>query len=197
MIKPFKGDFPLTQGWGENPAIYAKFGLKGHNGLDYGLPTGTPVIAPHNGKVIEAAFDANGYGMYVKIENNKEGSVIGHLKSFNVNPGDTILVGQQFGISDNTGFSTGPHLHWGYYLFPRNRNDGYLGFINQLPLINNPPTESIDDLKRKIEDLKQTEIRLTNEKKALQIEMTTKLAECKAKCYQEFKIKVTEIIKNL
>lgn len=141
MIKPFKGDFPITQVFGVNAQDYAKFGLKGHNGIDYGTPTGTPILAPHDGKVIEAAFDQYGYGMYVKIESDKEGSVLAHLKSFNVNPGDVLTEGTQIGISDNTGNSTGPHLHWGYYRIPRDRSNGYNGFIDQAPyLIQAPPS---------------------------------------------------------
>ena len=138
MIRPFKGTFRLTQGFGENPASYAKFGMKGHNGLDYGTPTNTQIIAPHSGKVIEASFDANGYGNYLKIENAVEGSVLAHLASFQVKVGDTVSEGQPIGLSDNTGNSTGPHLHWGYYLFPRNRQNGYVGFIDQLNLISMP-----------------------------------------------------------
>lgn len=135
MIKPFREEFRLTQGFGENPASYAKFGMKGHNGLDYGLPTGTQIVAPHGGKIIETSSDPTGYGNYIKIENDKEGSVLAHLKSFQVRVGDMVSEGQPIGISNNTGNSTGPHLHWGYYLFPRNRQNGYAGFIDQIKLI--------------------------------------------------------------
>lgn len=135
MRKPFNQDYVLTQGFGENPADYAQFGLKGHNGLDYGLPTGTVVVAPHDGKVIEAASDPTGYGNYIKIENDKEGSVLGHLQSMNVSIGQSVTEGQIIASSNNTGNSTGPHLHWGHYFFPRDRNNGYAGFTDQLPLL--------------------------------------------------------------
>ena len=150
MKKPFHENWPLTQGFGENPASYAKFGLKGHNGLDYGLPTGTDVIAPHAGKIIEVAYDATGYGYYIKIENNKEGSVLAHLKESLVSVGSTVTEGQLIAHSDNTGNSTGPHLHWGYYLFPRDRANGYAGFINQLPLLTpvTPPNDLQAELDR-------------------------------------------------
>ena len=148
MIVPFKGTFTLTQEFGENPAMYAQFGMKGHNGLDYGLPTKTQVTAPHDGKVIETASDPTGYGNYIKIENAKEGSVMAHLASFQVKVGDNVSEGQPIGLSDNTGNSTGPHLHWGYYLFPRNRQNGYAGFINQLPLIATPQTDTLDSLRK-------------------------------------------------
>ena len=138
MIRPFRGDFRLTQKFGENPSTYSRFGLKGHNGLDYGLPTGTQVIAPHGGKVIEAQNDPNGYGLYIKIENDKEGSVLAHLKTFQVKVGDSVSEGQPVALSDNTGFSTGSHLHFGYFTKPRDRTNGYAGFIDQLPLLTTP-----------------------------------------------------------
>lgn len=135
MRIPFNENYRLTQKFGENPASYAKFGLKGHNGLDYGTPTGTNILAPHSGRVLEASSDPTGYGLYIKIENDKEGSVLAHLKEFKVKVGDQVTEGQLIALSDNTGNSIGPHLHWGYYAKPRNRQNGYAGFIDQLPLI--------------------------------------------------------------
>ena len=118
--------------------MYKRFGLLGHNGIDMDLPNGTQVIAPHGGKVIEATNDPMGYGNYIKIENDKEGSVLAHLQTFQVKVGDTVSEGQPIALSNNTGNSTGPHLHWGYYLFPRNRQNGYAGYIDQLPLLTSP-----------------------------------------------------------
>ncbi|MCZ2337795.1 MAG: M23 family metallopeptidase, partial [Chitinophagales bacterium] len=113
--------------------VYAKWGYLGHNGIDYGTPTGTPILAPHSGKVIEAAFDQYGYGNYVKIENNTEGSVLAHFSKTEVSVGQEVKEGQRIALSGNTGNSTGPHLHWGYYRHPRNRQNGYGGFIDQTP----------------------------------------------------------------
>ena len=204
MIKPFRQDYPLTQGWGENPATYAQFGLKGHNGLDYATPNDTDILAPHQGKIIEVGFDPSGYGNYIKIENSGEGSVLAHLRQSLVQVGDNVMEGALIAKSDNTGFSTGPHLHWGYYRIPRNRQDGYLGFINQLPLITN--TSPVIDYKKlyeeslkKIEDLKATETRLKEEAKRLQKEMADKLAlaeqTAKAKL-QDFKNKIISLINS-
>jgi murein DD-endopeptidase MepM/ murein hydrolase activator NlpD len=140
MRKPFEGNFPITQTFGNKLVLngvdfYAQWGLKGHNGIDYGTPTGTEILAPHKGTIKEAYFDENGYGWYVKIENDIEGSVLGHMLSLSVKVGDTVEEGQKVGISDNTGASTGPHLHWGYYRFPRDRNNGYNGYIDQTSYI--------------------------------------------------------------
>jgi len=145
MKRPFSGIsgmYPITQEWGVNSVDYKKFGLYGHNGVDYGTPLNTPILAPHSGKVIEAAFDQYGYGMYIKIENDVEGSVLAHFTSFNVNAGDTVSEGQQVGLSGNTGNSTGPHLHWGYYRMPRNKNDGYSGTTNPFPYLSENGTPS-------------------------------------------------------
>ena len=63
MILPFRGEFRLSQGFGGNRSMYISYGLEGHNGLDYALPTKTQVIAPHGGRVVEVADEGNkGYG---------------------------------------------------------------------------------------------------------------------------------------
>ena len=71
MRKPYTGDFPITQEFGENPQTYAQFGLKGHNGQDIGLPTGTDIVSAIKGEVVEIAFDPQGYGDYIKVENDQ------------------------------------------------------------------------------------------------------------------------------
>lgn len=146
MKLPFKSEFPLTQAFGINPQYYTQFLVKhpdgsthallGHNGQDYGLPTGTEIVAPHHGKIIEAAYDEKGYGNYIKIENNEEGSVLAHLEKIDVVVGQEMNEGDHLATSDNTGYSTGAHLHWGYYRKPRDRANGYGGFVDQTPFIS-------------------------------------------------------------
>ena len=125
-------DAPITQRFGANPASYAKFGLKGHNGIDFGIPTGTKLFSCIDGTVIEARSDPTGYGNYIKIENNECGVLYGHLKSFGVTVGQSVKAGQVIGVSDNTGNSTGPHLHFGVFPKPRNSANGYGGYIDPL-----------------------------------------------------------------
>lgn len=167
MRKPFDGDFKLTQAFNDAccRASYAKFNLKGHNGLDYGLPNGTKVVAPHEGKVIEATLDPKGYGLYLKIENAVEGSLLAHLREFKVGVGDTVSEGQLVGLSNNSGNSTGPHLHWGYYRFPRDRSNGFNGYIDQIPFIN----ATVPD-----QTLAQCRVELETVKKQVQDEITKK-----------------------
>lgn len=135
----------ITQPWGVNQHIYSKFGLKGHNGIDFRafLPNGercyeggkSEIFAPHDGEVIENWFDGNGYGWLVKIENNKEGSILAHMSHKSpLKPGQKVKAGDFVGYQGTTGFSTGIHLHWGYYPKPRNKANGYSGTVNQLLL---------------------------------------------------------------
>jgi hypothetical protein len=136
MRKPFDGDYRVSQLFGANPAMYARFNYKGHNGIDWATPVGTPILSPHAGTVIESREDKDGYGLYVKVENSKEGSVLAHFSKLDVVAGQKVSEGQRLGLSGNTGYSTGPHLHWGYYLMPRDRSNGYGGFIDQSPYIS-------------------------------------------------------------
>jgi hypothetical protein len=141
LQSPVKKIF-VTQVFGVNPASYAKFGYKGHNGIDFRafLPNGnrasaggvSEVFAPHGGKVIENALDSNGYGWYIKIEDAIQGSTLAHFSHQSpCKVGETVNIGQFVGFQGTTGNSTGIHLHWGYYKHPRNRSNGYGGYINQ------------------------------------------------------------------
>ena len=135
MLKlPFKGTYIRTQDFNDPccRGMYTKFGLCGHNGWDFGTPTGTELFSPHDGKVTESRYDSS-YGNYVKIENPTEASVIGHMKTLpKVKVGDIVSQGQLIGLSGNTGNSTGAHVHWGYIRNPRNKNNGFNGYTDQI-----------------------------------------------------------------
>lgn len=108
MRKPFDGEFPITQRFGEKITDPA-----GHTGIDYALYQGTPVLAALDGRVSRTAHFGDGYGTHVVLEH--EGNlqtVYAHLSRVNVRYGETVREGQVIGASGNTGNSTGPHLHF-------------------------------------------------------------------------------------
>jgi len=161
MIVPVKKVF-ITQAFGVNPGAYAKFGYKGHNGIDYrafyanGRRTfvgGTSkVFAPHAGTIIENAYDKNGYGNYIKIQDSIQGSVLAHfheLPGFRV--GDLVAEGDYIGLQGTTGNSTGVHLHWGYYRLPRDRSNGYGGMIDQTPYLLNKPEGNMANMYKELD----------------------------------------------
>jgi len=83
-----------------------------HAGVDFGVPTGTRVIACGAGRVIWAAMRVV-TGNSVIIE-HAPGiySLYYHLDSISVQEGAIVEAGTLVGLSGSTGLSTGPHLHW-------------------------------------------------------------------------------------
>ncbi|MDD5470176.1 MAG: M23 family metallopeptidase [Candidatus Peribacteraceae bacterium] len=128
-------DTPLiTQGFGQNPDMYAAYGLAGHNGIDFGVAEGTTVYAPHDGKATVVDSGASGYGLHVVIEHEKRRSLLAHLSAADVQTGQEIYQGDPIGRSGRSGASTGPHLHWTYKILKsgavQNRGNGYDGAVD-------------------------------------------------------------------
>ena len=88
-----------------------------HDGIDFGAPIGTIVRASDGGKVTYAGWDGS-YGVTVKIDHGAGfTTVYAHLNKAFVEVGQDVYQGQQIAESGNTGFSTGPHLHFCVYKF--------------------------------------------------------------------------------
>ena len=83
-----------------------------HYGIDYGVPTGTPVKACGSGKVV-LAENRISTGWSIVIE-HLPGlySLYYHMDSLGVEEGDIVKQGDVIGKSGATGLATGPHLHW-------------------------------------------------------------------------------------
>ncbi len=97
------------------PGAILTQGAHGYNGVDFGAPIGTPVLAAAAGKVIVAktAGYGGGYGHYIVIEHdNGTQTLYGHLSTLSVSVDDEVTKGQNIALSGNTGKSTGPHLHF-------------------------------------------------------------------------------------
>ncbi len=84
-----------------------------NGGIDWAVPTGTSIKAAQDGTVKEVRNDATGYGTHVRIEHaNNYLTIYAHMQKIDVKAGDKVKAGQVIGKSDNTGNSTGPHLHF-------------------------------------------------------------------------------------
>lgn len=111
----------LTQHYGETAYSSRYYKGRPHNGTDIGAPTGTEVRAAANGTV--AHVDYNGlyyqYGRYIMIDHgNGLSTLYAHLSGSVVSVGQSVTQGALIGYVGNTGFSTGPHLHFGLYATP-------------------------------------------------------------------------------
>lgn len=113
VTKPYAGDFSISQRYGSNAGAYARFGMRGHNGIDVACRSGTALLACVAGVVTERRNDATGYGLYTVLTDAAGGEwLYGHGASWSVREGQAVEAGQRLGTSGSTGNSTGPHLHF-------------------------------------------------------------------------------------
>lgn len=120
--------FPVTQAW---PDALTHGGGSAH-AIDFAMPQGTAVHAARAGTVVEIAYksyrggtsaDDAGHANIVRVL-HEDGTFATYahlaLNSIRVRPGDLVVSGQIIAASGNTGFSSGPHLH-----FAVERNTGF------------------------------------------------------------------------
>lgn len=113
---PFDVTAAITQDFGSPHPRYTAWGLAGHNGIDFGLPNDTPLYAPTDFEVVEVMIDESGYGTYIKGRTPAgEDWLLAHMRIYHLpQPGEWVAEGALVGFSNNSGLSTGPHLHLGY-----------------------------------------------------------------------------------
>lgn len=139
ILYPLNAKEYITQKFGARPDYYKQFTvggvpLKGHEGLDLRAPNGTEVLATDDGYIQEAIDQyTKGYGRYIKISHSWGESVYAHLQEFKVYQGLQVKKGQIIALADNTGNSTGSHLHFGIRINPYNKSDGWGGYSDPEP----------------------------------------------------------------
>lgn len=96
-----------------DPTYPFKSTLGEHSGLDIGIPIGTPLMAADAGYVAKVALGTKWYGNYVMIiHGGNITTLYGHMSTVSVKQDQYVTKGQIIGYSGNTGFSSGPHLHF-------------------------------------------------------------------------------------
>ncbi len=115
IITQYFGNTPFSS---KNPQVYNG---SGHNGIDFGIKVGTPILSAAEGTVLgtgdtDTACNGVSYGKWVLVKhNNGLSTLYAHLSVTQVKEGDVLRSRQQVGLSGNTGYSTGPHLHFTVY----------------------------------------------------------------------------------
>lgn len=144
----------ITQYFGDNKLpIYKHYGMKGHNGIDFYVPTGKPLYwdCDTKGVVYKTETDSSGgIGLDIISKDEYNGQFykhrFWHLERYAVKVGDIVETGDIIAYADNTGVSTGSHLHRG--LKPVNmgvdgryynelQDNGYFGAIDIRPFLKN------------------------------------------------------------
>lgn len=108
----------ITQRFGENPHIYIKFGLPGHEGVDFVAPESSPIYAVADGFVSDVRLDGfsdpmiKPYGNQIRIQ-HADGyeSIYAHLSQAVAVRGQLVKAKQLVGLAGSTGHSDGAHLH--------------------------------------------------------------------------------------
>lgn len=103
----------------QNASVYG--GRAYHPGVDFGVPRGTKIFAPLSGTV-RATGDTDlvpgcySWGRWTLIDHaNGLSTLYAHQSVISVSPGQQVKTGDIIGYSGNTGYSTGPHLHFTVY----------------------------------------------------------------------------------
>lgn len=128
--------------FGAHPEDYQQFKLKGHNGLDFdfsGDPTGKPIYAAHDGVVEyfedkDAQGNYRGFGKYAVITHPEGRTYYAHQLKFN-GTNRSVKAYDIIGYVDSTGYSTGPHLHFGFKPTNSNYNNGFFGAEDPTPYL--------------------------------------------------------------
>ncbi len=114
-ITQYFGNTPFAS---KNPQVYNG---GGHNGVDFSAKVGTPILAAAGGTVLgtgdtDRACNGVSYGKWVLVKHaNGLTTLSAHLSVIQVSAGQSVTSGQKLGLSGNTGYSTGPHLHFTVY----------------------------------------------------------------------------------
>jgi murein DD-endopeptidase MepM/ murein hydrolase activator NlpD len=88
--------------------------IRAHTGVDFAAPTGTPVRATADGEVAFVG-EQSGYGNVIMLKHDgRYSTVYGHLSRFagDLHSGARVRQGQTIGYVGQTGWATGPHLHY-------------------------------------------------------------------------------------
>jgi hypothetical protein len=123
----------LNQGFDASPSMvefYKNCGMSNHGGYDWACYTGEPIYwnCDIKGRVLNTEIDSAG-GLGVNIITEDEDGIFKHrywhLKTFLVEAGDKLRHGDIIGLADNTGKSTGTHLHTDTKEMVRDLNGNY------------------------------------------------------------------------
>ena len=168
LYYPVRNPINPNNPFGREDPMYTALGQKGHPGVDFECPSGTPVYSPCDGAAFYATDKEGGCGLYIRTPDTPyptDNIILWHMYprgtpgfpyAINVEDGvvTDVKAGQLLGYSDNSGYpaeSTASHLHMGKMPIGRNElavdpHNGYLGCVDPMPFFNGLFAEDISGL---------------------------------------------------
>lgn len=124
FIWPCPSSRRITSGFGPRPQPTPGASTY-HQGIDIGASQGSSIVASASGRVTTATYSSSAGNYIVISHGNGMSTVYMHCSALYVSVGDMVSQGQKIGAVGSTGYSTGPHLHFGVikngsYVNPRN-----------------------------------------------------------------------------
>jgi len=116
--------------------------MRAHRGVDYGAPSGTPIHAAGDGKIVFRGWQS-GYGNVVILQHGGRYSTLyGHMSKFSPGQkvGQSVHQGQTIGFVGMTGLATGPHLHYEFRVDSQHRNPLTVTLPKPEPLLDTEMT---------------------------------------------------------
>ena len=126
----------ITSGFGmRRHPIFQQW--RAHQGVDYGAPVGTRVKSTGDG-VVSFAGRRNGYGNLIVLRHHGGYSTYyAHLRNLalGLRAGSRVVQGEIIGYVGQTGWASGPHLHYEFHLHNQNRNPLTMAFPAAQPIL--------------------------------------------------------------
>lgn len=114
LERPVKKPFKISQNYGVTSFSKSAYASGEHNGVDYVAQGDKDILAAADGKVVASGdMGRYGYGRWAAIDHgNGLITMYGHMSSVKAKAGKKVDQGDKIGTMGNTGYSTGPHLHF-------------------------------------------------------------------------------------
>ena len=145
----------ITSDFSNNRLHPIKKVWRAHKGIDYGAPTGTPIMATGDG-VVKWARRKGGYGKTVIIRHGGVYETLyAHLSKYarNIAPGKRVKQGEIIGYVGSTGLSTGPHLHYEFRIHGVHKNPATVKFPEPAPIADKYKSQFLALASRRVEEL--------------------------------------------
>lgn len=129
--------------------------IRAHRGIDYVAPSGTPVYAAGDGRVVRAGYSRGNGNFVVLSHGQKYTTKYLHLSKLYAKNGQSVEKGQIIGNVGATGYATGPHLHYEFLANGVHRDPRTI--LSKLPKAQSIASAEMDRFKQQIAQL-QTQL---------------------------------------